>query len=246
MAISPMIDALHDAVRSASLHTSEALDAERIIRGRVYLVLNHAGMRDRHIRKVMGWTRHQLRDARAANLNSGAETVQVVWAAADITTPWRRTPQLTLSGQVCAANSIAARHFDSTDSLDTSGAEYVNVRTGEKWLIVSHQRWNGVPAQCVSGASGTLVRYQDRPGGEYELWYVGPSGVPVRHRMKDTIGLCDSLANFSANGQRGDGQAFDAVDTALKLSLGVLPDGELWLRRPVRHRWWHATRGTQR
>jgi hypothetical protein len=234
MATTPRTVSLAEAVRSAEQAAAEANEAERAVRGRAYDVLAQDGLTDRQIRSSMGWSRRQLRSARGADLNPGSEAVRAIWGAADIVTPWRRTSRLWLSGQVLAENNIAARHFSSTDHLDTSGAEYVNVSTGEKWLLVSHHSWNGLPPKSLSDcASGS---------GTYELYRISGNGTvtnPVS--FLEAIDMPEDGGVFYANGTYRDGQAFDALHSALQRKLGVLPDCDLWVRtsRPRRRprRW---------
>lgn len=209
--LAAQVSALRDAVTSTSSALSQAAVDDRVVRGSVYAALREQGLRRSRIRRLLGWSWRDVWAAAHAPTSGGSHVVAEVWAAVSAVLPWYRTDNH-LSSEVMRANDIEPRHFTNVDSCDTAGAEYVHAATGEKWLIVSHQRWNGVPDRHAPDG-------MSHNGGRYEVWFRGSDGSLS---ACGTLGVGDAAEFGSTLGESC--AAFEAVHAALLTHLRTVRD----------------------
>lgn len=226
-------DALVGAVLSSSENVASARKADAIVRARAYATLSGIGATDRQIRRQMGWSRRQLWAAQQTHGFSRNEFVAEVWGVVNLSSPISRRPDRLLSGEIVAAHGIAVRHYPNATYLDTSGAEYVDHRTGDRWLLFSQNRWDGRVKS--SSPDGAFV------GGCYEVWHQSSSDELVNVDIGKAFGVDPGIAHFRTPGldeHRTDSDAFAAVRKTLLTHLGCVDDDAWQFDVSTRRRWW--------
>ena len=216
-----LVTALRDASQSITDQAAKASVDARIVRGGAYATLREQGVRRSHIRRLMRWSRRELRQAARAPAWSGSSAVSEVWGAVNLSLPWYRSAHL-LSSQVMRANNITPSHFATVDRCDNPGAEYVNAATGEKWLILTQQRWDGIPDPADRGR-------MSHDGGHYEVWHVAAAGTLTPFGALDV----GAAANYTSS-MGSASAAFETVHSALLIRLRTVRDVPLTQQSPRR------------
>jgi hypothetical protein len=142
--------------------------------------------------------------------------------------PWRRRVGV---GAGRDASERGGRHRERDPGappvtrgyLDTSGAQFRNVQTGERILVYSLQRWRGAPE--FDSATGDLSGWDHR--GRYRVELCAANSRPAVMPL-ELVGLAAKATCFGSGWadptrRRSDGEAFRRIVAALRRHCGIWP-----------------------
>lgn len=177
-----LVAAARAAVDEARRRADDAAMVVTAVIGASAFALREQGLSDRQIAAALEVSRNRLDKlislARAFTLGAGIVDAidnedrwksrwltEILGSVADNgPSPWRHAPSQ-MSSDVVAGNAIALPEGVRVGQLDTPGAQFDNVATGERVLVYTLQRWNG--SRLVNQMTGEIVGADGR--GVYRI-----------------------------------------------------------------------------
>ncbi len=231
-----MLAAAQVALAEARQRADHAAAIVRTVAGLLAAGLREQGHSDRAIGAALQISRNRVGELIAAApwVKLGAHTDTdndwiVDWiediysrAATAAGSTWVQDgPQL--SGQVVEENRIAVPPPLSVADLDTSGAQFRNVDTGERILVYSLQRWRGMPQ--FDSATGDLSAWDHRGYYSVELCAAGGhrAAMPLELLALTSDALCFGSGWLEPARRQSEGAAFRRIVVALRRHYGIWP-----------------------
>ena len=214
--VTAVIGASAFALREQGLSDRQIAASLRVSRNRLDKLISHArgiifgtDVSDA-IENADRWKSRWLTDILGAAASSGPS-------------PWRQAPSQ-LSSDVVATNSIALPAGIEAGRLDTPAAQFDNTATGERVLVYTLERWNGI--RVVNAVTGEIVGTDGRGSYRIELRALNGARCELSPEFVDldpnSVYFGDRWDDPSRN--RSCDEACEAIQAAIRRHYRIWPN----------------------